>query len=100
VIERARPQFPNVTFVELDTYKSFFKQKPGTYDGLLISAQAGSAWTLFFPGYGVAAVTKNSSFPVAYAVARENPTLVRFVDNWLALQQINGDPTFAPEAIA
>ena len=90
-ISRVKPEYPNVTFTEIDDYKTFFKQEPGTYDSLLISAQAGSAWTLFFPNYGVTSINRTTSYPVAYAIAQENPKLLRFVDNWLALQKIGGE---------
>jgi ABC-type amino acid transport substrate-binding protein len=89
-IKRIKPDYPNVTFKEIDNYKTFFKQEPGTYDSLLISAQAGSAWTLFFPNYGVAMITRETSYPVAYAVAQENPKLLRFIDNWLVLKKVGG----------
>ncbi|MBW2293937.1 MAG: cation:dicarboxylase symporter family transporter, partial [Deltaproteobacteria bacterium] len=90
-ISRVKPEYPNVTFTEIDDYKTFFKQKPGTYDSLLISAQAGSAWTLFFPNYGVTSINRTTSYPVAYAIAQDNPQLLRFVDNWLKLQKIGGE---------
>ena len=91
VIKKARPDFPNVTFKEIDDYKAYFTQTPGTYDSLLISAQAGSAWTLFFPHYGVTAINRRFSYPTAYAIAQDNPRLLRFVDNWLELQQVSGE---------
>jgi ABC-type amino acid transport substrate-binding protein len=90
-LKKARPNFPNVSLVEIDSYKTFFKQKPGTYDSLLISAQAGSAWALFFPDYGVAMINRENSYPTAYAIAQDNPRLSRFVDNWIELQQVSGE---------
>jgi hypothetical protein len=42
-----KDSLPNIQFKEITAYKRFFKQKEGQYDALVISIQAGSAWTLF-----------------------------------------------------
>ena len=90
LIERVTADYPVFTFEKLDDDRQFFRQEPGTWDALLISAQAGSAWTLFYPQYGVAMIKRDANYPAAWAIARDNPDLLRFVDNWLALQRIEG----------
>ena len=92
-IEEIKPKFPNIEFIAIPRYKSFFQQKEGQYDALITSAQAGSAWTLFYPDYGVVLLDKRSRYPVAYAVAQANTGLLRFVDNWLKLHKIAGNVT-------
>ena len=90
-IEEISPQYPNIHFTAIPYYKGFFKQENQQYDALVISAQAGAAWTLFYPDYGVVVLNKSAKYPVAYAVANENIALVRFVDNWLKLRKVDGN---------
>ena len=95
--KKARKLLPHLNFKQISNYKRFFKQKPGTYDALLVSAEAGSAWTLFYPEYGVAVFNKRSKYPAAYAIAKDNAGLLRYVDNWVKLQKVNGqiDKTYS-----
>lgn len=90
LIEKVKPIFPHINFVPISQYKQFFKQKPGTYDALLISAEAGSAWTLFYPEYGVAVYNRNARYPAAYGVAWKNTDLLRYLNNWLKLKRVDG----------
>lgn len=90
LIKKARELLPNVTFEAVKNYKYFFKHKGGKYDALLISAEAGSAWTLFYPDYGVAIFNRKAKYPSGYAVAWENTELLRYVDNWIKLKQVDG----------
>lgn len=89
-IEDASLLAPNVEFVKIDGYKDFFRQKKNKYDAVVISAQAGSAWTLFFPGYGIALLEGESRYPVAYAVAQSNQSLLNYVNNWQRLRKVDG----------
>ena len=79
-----------MTFVAIDNYKKFFKQKPGSFDALVISAEAGSAWSLFYPDYGVAVYDRHARYPSAYAIAWDNTDLLRYVDNWVKLKKVDG----------
>jgi len=44
-IEDVAATYPNIKFVKIDGYKNFFRQKDDKYDAMVISAQAGSAWS-------------------------------------------------------
>lgn len=90
LIAKARITLPNMKFEAISNYKRFFKQKPGSYDALVISAEAGSAWTLFFPGYGVAVYDRTARYPTGYAIAWDNTELLRYVDNWVKLKKVDG----------
>lgn len=90
IIQEAKQRYPNLKFVKISGYKNFFRQKKGEYDAVVISAQAGSAWTLFFPGYGIAIPETTSRYPVAYAVAQSNQSLLNYVNNWQKLRKIDG----------
>ena len=90
IIQEAKLKYPNLKFVKISGYKNFFRQKKGEYDAVVISAQAGSAWTLFFPGYGIAIPETTSRYPVAYAVAQSNQSLLNYVNNWQKLRKVDG----------
>ncbi|MCJ8304076.1 cation:dicarboxylase symporter family transporter [Shewanella sp.] len=90
IIQEAKQRYPNLKFVKISGYKNFFRQKKGEYDAVVISAQAGSAWTLFFPGYGIAIPETTSRYPVAYAVAQSNQSLLNYVNNWQKLRKVDG----------
>lgn len=90
IIEEAKANYPNLTFVKIDGYKTFFRQKADNYDAVVISAEAGSAWTLFFPGYGIALLESKVQYPVAYAVAQDNQSLLNYVNNWQKLRKVDG----------
>ncbi|MCL1142408.1 cation:dicarboxylate symporter family transporter [Shewanella gaetbuli] len=89
-VQEAQRKYPHLKFVKLSGYQVFFRQKDSKYDGLLISAEAGSAWTLFFPGYGITLLEHNVRYPVAYAVQSSNQSLLNYVNNWQQLRQVDG----------
>ena len=86
----AQGYFPDIEFVAIDHYKRFYKDKTDKYDALLISAEAGAAWSLFFPQFDAVIYDRERRYPASYAVAWDNDSLLRFLNNWLALQKING----------
>lgn len=89
-IKEAKRVLPHLTFVKIDGYKDFFRQKGDKYDAVVISAEAGSAWTLFFPGYGIAILEGKNRYPVAYAVAQTNQSLLNYINNWQKLRKVDG----------
>ena len=80
---------PRVQFVEIADLREFFEQKNEQYDGLMISLEAGMAWTLLYPDY-TAVFYKATHFPVAYAVAINNNDLQNFLSSWIRLQRTMG----------
>ncbi|QYJ86990.1 cation:dicarboxylase symporter family transporter [Shewanella mesophila] len=90
LIDEAKAYYTNLNFVKIDGYKHFFRQKSDKYDAVVISAEAGSAWTLFFPGYGIALLENQVQYPVAYAVAQDNQSLLNYVNNWQKLRKVDG----------
>lgn len=61
-------------------------------DALLISAEAGSAWTLEYPEFGVVVPQPATvSQPVGYAVAPGEVEFTEFLNQWVALKRANGD---------
>ncbi|WP_318964487.1 cation:dicarboxylate symporter family transporter [Shewanella colwelliana] len=90
IIKEAKAFYPNLKFVQIDGYKNFFRQKGDKYDAVVISAEAGSAWSLFFPGYGIAILENKVQYPVAYAVAQDNQSLLNYINNWQKLRKVDG----------
>ncbi|GGI84018.1 ABC transporter substrate-binding protein [Shewanella gelidii] len=89
-VENVKRTLPGIRFVKIGAYQQFFRQKDDKYDAVIISAEAGSAWTLFFPSYGVAILENNSRYPVAYAVAPNNQSLLNYINNWQKLRRVDG----------
>ena len=90
VIPMIKQYLPEAKIELLKTNQDFFTGKVKA-DALLISAEAGSAWTLKYPTYSVALpqplLYKTEA---AYAVAKNNPDLLIFLSQWLSLAQLNG----------
>jgi Na+/H+-dicarboxylate symporter len=89
IIPKLKEKFPNIKFVKISSDKRFFGNDK--YDALLISLEAGKAWTLLKPAYTtVFRKEEIKSFPASYAVAKGNTSLLNFLDNWLNLQRSSG----------
>ena len=89
-VKQVIKKHPNLNFIAIDDYKDFFRQKGDKYDAVLISAQAGSAWTLFFPQYGMTLLKNKRQYPLAFAIAKHNRSLLSYCNNWLKLRKIDG----------
>jgi len=82
---------PSVEIVTLDSAREFFQAEPDTYDALLFSAEAGSAWTLVYPEYSVVVPKPRTiTAPIALGLPRDAPLLYDFVETWLLLQREAG----------
>jgi ABC-type amino acid transport substrate-binding protein len=84
--------FPNIQVVMLDTPRDFFEGTVPNLDALLLSAEAGSAWTLLYPHFQ-AIVPKQSrlKIPIAYPVAMNDADLADFISQWIHI--VKGEPT-------
>jgi Na+/H+-dicarboxylate symporter/ABC-type amino acid transport substrate-binding protein len=89
-MDRIRKNYSNVEFVRIDSDRQFFAAKD-RFDGLLISLEAGMAWTVLHPEYkAVFFKTNINKFPVAFAVAHNNLELQTFLNSWLTVQKSAG----------
>jgi ABC-type amino acid transport substrate-binding protein len=90
VVPMIKKYLPHAKIEVIKNNQDFFTGKVKA-DALLISAEAGSAWTLKYPAYSVAIpqplLYKTEA---AYAVAKNNPDLLIFLSQWIALAQLNG----------
>lgn len=77
--------------VSLDSPRDFFNDKNEQLDAIVYKAEAGSAWTLIYPGFSVAVSHPAViSVPVAYPVPRGEPQFVDFLNSWIALKMKDG----------
>ncbi|NMP15671.1 cation:dicarboxylase symporter family transporter [Thalassotalea sp. Y01] len=91
IIPMLETQYPNVSIEIIDSDRQFFRDNGKTWDGLIISLEAGKTWTMIYPNYTTVYNHDNiKSFPAAYAVALENLPLLTFLNSWLAIQDSSG----------
>jgi len=91
IMDNLKKKFHKVEFIKIKKDKEFFQDVNEQYDGLLISLEAGKAWTLLYPEY-TAIYRKDlvESFPASYALAQSNISLLNFMNSWLELQKGSG----------
>ena len=88
--ENARRYLPNTEFVLLETYSEFFKDNPKGIDALVISAEAGSAWTILYPAYSVVVPEPYLKANAALALPLAASDFEGFVNDWLELKRTGG----------
>lgn len=83
-----RDYLPQAEIVTLDSARPFFTGAVEGLDGLVYSAEAGSAWTLIYPQYSVAVPHPDVlAAPIAYVVARNAADFADFLDAWIDLKK-------------
>jgi proton glutamate symport protein len=84
-------RIPSVEIVEIRRFADFFETVPSIADVLVISAEAGSAWTLLYPEYQVVVpFHQDIRWALAYPVAPGDPEFLRFLDLWVDLMRSEG----------
>lgn len=67
---------------------SRFFDRPHDFDVLLISAEAGAAWTILHPEYEVVVPQpRQVQHPLAYALPRNDPQFESFLSHWVELKK-------------
>ena len=85
--------FPNVEPVPLPGPRSYFVDESLGLDGLLYTAERGSAWTLLYPDYSVAIPDPlRERGPLSYALPFAQPAFLSYVNTWLAYEIPNRVP--------
>jgi hypothetical protein len=88
--KNVQPYLPNTEIVLLGTYSDFFTDNPKDVDALVISAEAGSAWTILYPAYSVVVPEPHLKANAALAMPLGDSNLGYFVNNWLQMKQTSG----------
>lgn len=82
---------PKAELIFIKSPTDFFKASEGQFDAMLVSAEAGSAWTLIFPKFGVVVPKPDIvKGPIAIGTPRNAPELHDYVSTWVALKRDNG----------
>jgi Na+/H+-dicarboxylate symporter len=81
---------PNTEIVLLETYSDFFTDNPKGVDALVISAEAGSAWTILYPAYSVVVPEPHLKANAAFAIPLATLDFEDFVNDWLQMNQTSG----------
>jgi ABC-type amino acid transport substrate-binding protein len=74
----------------LETYSDFFTDNPEGVDALVISAEAGSAWTILYPAYSVVVPEPHLKANGAFAIPLAASDFENFVNDWLQMKQTSG----------
>ena len=83
-------EIPNVEFIRLDRNGDFFEGGEAGLDGLLISAEAGSAWTLLYPKYHVLLPAQPIAIPYVYPISHRDEEMKNLLDHWIQLRRKDG----------
>jgi Na+/H+-dicarboxylate symporter/ABC-type amino acid transport substrate-binding protein len=89
-VKGVKRYLPNSEIVLLETYSEFFKDNPKDVDALVISAEAGSAWTILYPAYSVVVPEPHLKSHAALAIPLGDSDFGGFVNNWLQMKQTSG----------
>ncbi|MBE0370905.1 cation:dicarboxylate symporter family transporter [Pseudoalteromonas aurantia] len=90
ILNKVTKQYPNIHFSELNNLKQYFTDS-NNFDALVISAEAGFAWSMFYPEFGVIVPQEGSiKYPVGFAIAKRNLDLLSYINSWLDIQKANG----------
>jgi Na+/H+-dicarboxylate symporter len=85
--ERELKQYlPNAKILRVGSARDFFTVRKA--DALLISAEAGSAWTIEYPAFAVAVPQPDvTRFPLVYAAPNGDTRLSDLVSGWISLRR-------------
>jgi Na+/H+-dicarboxylate symporter len=84
-------RLPTAQVVNIPRVAAFFEADNPPADGLIISAEAGSAWTLIHPDFQVVLPFQAiRSWPLGYATAPGDDEFLRFLDLWVDLTREDG----------
>jgi ABC-type amino acid transport substrate-binding protein len=81
---------PNTNVELLETYREFFTDNPKGIGALVISAEAGSAWTIIYPSYSVVVPEPHIKAHAGLAMPLGDSGFGDFVDDWLKLKKTSG----------
>ena len=91
LLRLVKRRLPTAEAVELPRVAAFFEAEMPPTDGLIISAEAGSAWTLLYPEFQVVLpFRKVTAWPLGYATAKGDAEFLRFLDLWVGLMRDEG----------
>lgn len=97
-VQAARKLLPQAEIIEQSSPRPFLRGQLPDVDAFLMTAEAGSAWTIVYPAYSVTVPdNERISVPVAYAVGKHDADWLTFLNTWIELRTHDGtvDDLFA-----
>ena len=89
--DKLRTYLPQAEQIVIDSVGEFFRDETGRFDGLVLTAQTGSAWCIIYPNFSVAVPLPDvMAVPLAYPVARGDQDLLAFLTSWIELKKKDG----------
>jgi ABC-type amino acid transport substrate-binding protein len=88
--EDIKRSLPNTDIVAMESYSEFFTDNPKGVGAIVISAEAGSAWTIIYPSYSVVVPEPHIKAHAALAMPLGDTNFATFVDDWLELKKTSG----------
>ena len=88
--DAARRQLPNFNFVAIESFRAYFTEQRDDLDGLIVAAEEGAAWNVLYPEYSVVIPRPVVQRPVSMAVRLNDAAWVRFLDQWLEFERLDG----------
>lgn len=89
-INALRERVPHVETKVVPSTRWFFEAEHDL-DALMISAEAGAAWSILYPGFQVITPTQRRvSMPLVYGLPLHDEEFAEFVDFWISIQQSMG----------
>jgi ABC-type amino acid transport substrate-binding protein len=84
-------RLPDAEIIEIPRVAAFFESEVPPADALLISAEAGSAWTMLRPEFQVVLPFAHfAGWPLGYATAAGDDKFRRYLDLWIDLMRADG----------
>jgi len=91
VVRLVERRLPTGQAIPIPRVAEFFEAETPPTDGLIISAEAGSAWTLIYPEFQVVLPFRDvTSWPLGYATVQGDAEFLRFLDLWIELMRDDG----------
>ncbi len=88
--ERAARISADIELIELESANEYFDNRNLNANGLVISAESGSAWTLLRPEYSVANPLEGRIRVPLYYLTAADQEFESFLQNWLTLKRSDG----------
>lgn len=87
-IDKIKNYLPQAEIVILNSIEEFFTSKGNELDGMVYTAEAGSAWSLIYPEYTAAIPQPDIlSIPLTYAMPKGENEFVQLVNKWISLKK-------------
>lgn len=86
----ARRALPDVVIVPIPSVRSYFASQRSDIDGLIMSAEAGAAWTVLHPEFAATVPKPSIRRPVGLAVRNHDALWLQFLDRCLEFERLDG----------